>query len=186
MKVLVGSQNPVKIEAVREAFSKYFDDVEVIGISVASKVPKQPIGDETFEGAKNRALELKRINEEKNLGAEFFVGIEGGIIKLYSKWFAFGGICVIGNKGRVGFGTSPHFELPNDIVKELLNGVELGDVMDRITGDHNTKQKSGAIGFFTKGIIDRRDLYVQGLIVALIPFVNEELFFGKMQYSNVQ
>jgi len=47
MKVLVGSKNPVKIEATKEAFKKYFDDIEV-----DSKVSKQPIGIETFVGAK--------------------------------------------------------------------------------------------------------------------------------------
>ena len=179
MKVLVGSQNPVKIEAAKEAFSKYFDNVEVIGIKVDSKVSDQPVNDETFEGAKNRALELKKINGEKNLGAKFFVGIEGGIIKLYSKWFAFGGMCIIDDKGRIGFGTSPHFELPESIIKHLLNGTELGDVVDKITGEHNTKQKGGAIGFFTKNIMDRKNLYVHGLVVALIPFINENLYFEK-------
>ncbi len=179
MKVLVGSENPVKIEAVKEAFSKYFKNVEVIGIKVDSKVPAQPINNETFEGAKNRALELKRINEEKNLNAKFFVGIEGGIIKIYSKWFAFGGMCIIDEEGRMGFGTSPHFELPEKIVKELLNGIELGDVMDKITGKHNIKQKEGAIGIFTKGKMNRKNLYVQGLIVALVPFLNEDLYFNK-------
>ena len=34
MKVLVGSRNPVKVEAVREAFAKYFDPLEVIGLEV--------------------------------------------------------------------------------------------------------------------------------------------------------
>ncbi|HIE41445.1 MAG TPA: inosine/xanthosine triphosphatase [Candidatus Aenigmarchaeota archaeon] len=179
MKILVGSQNPVKIEAVKEAFSKYFNQIEVIGFKVNSNVSDQPIGEETFEGAKNRALELKKINEEKNLCAKFFVGIEGGIIKLYSKWFAFGAMCIIDDKGRISFGTSSQFELPESISKHLLNGVELGDVIDKITGEHNTKQKSGTIGFFTKGVIDRKNLYVRGLVVALIPFINKNLYFEK-------
>lgn len=177
MKVLVGSKNPVKIDAVKEAFSKYFNNVEVIGMKVSSNVSNQPINNETFEGAKNRALELKRINREQNIGAKFFVGIEGGIAKMYSRWLAFGAICIIDNKGRIGFGTSPHFELPEKVTKHLLNGIELGDVMDRILGERNTKQKSGAIGFFTKGIMDRKNLYVHGLIVALVPFINKNLYF---------
>ena len=177
MKILVGSQNPVKIEAAKEAFSEYFENIEVIGMNIDSGVSDQPVNDETFEGARNRAVELKRMNDEKNLGAKFFIGIEGGIINLYSKWFAFGCMCVIDLKGRIGFGTSPHFELPGRITNELLNGTELGDIMDRITGDDNTKQKGGAIDFFTKGKMDRKHLYIQGLIVALIPFVNDELYF---------
>jgi len=179
MKILVGSQNPVKIEAVKEAFSKFFDNVDIIGIKVDSKVSNQPINDETFEGAKNRALELKKINGERNLGAKFFVGIEAGITKIYSKWSSFSGLCIIDDKGRIGFGTTPHYELPDRITKELLNGVEFGDVMDKIIGDRNTKQKGGAVGFFTRGIIDRKNVYIQSLIIALIPFVNEKLYFEK-------
>ena len=176
MKILVGTQNPVKIAATEQAFSKYFDNVEVIGVKVDSKVPDQPINDETFEGAKNRALELTRINKQKKLGAQFFVGIEGGIIKRYSRWFAFGGMCIININGKIGFGTSLHFELPDVVVNQLVNGVELGDVMDEISGVHNTKQKGGAIEYFTKGVMDRKAIYIQGLIAALIPFINEKQF----------
>jgi hypothetical protein len=34
IKVLVGSKNPVKLEATKEAFSKFFDRVEIVGIEV--------------------------------------------------------------------------------------------------------------------------------------------------------
>ena len=177
MKVLVGSRNPVKLEATEEAFSKYFDAVEVVGISVNSEVSNQPIEDETFAGAKNRAFELKRINEERNFEAEFFVGIEGGIKKLYDSWFVFGVMCIMDDKGRIGYGTSPFFELPSHITEKLLKGIELGDVMDNLIGEKNTKEREGAVGYFTKGVMDRKRYYVAGLTVALIPFLNEGLYF---------
>ena len=177
MKILVGSKNPVKIEAVKEAFSKYFEEPEIIGISADSKVSAQPVNGETFEGAKNRATELKQLNSENNLGAKFFVGIEGGIAEFFNKWFALGLMCIIDEEGKTGFGTSPLFELPSSVTKELLNGTELGEVMDKLTGDHNTKQKSGAIGYFTNGVMDRKSLYVPGLITALIPFLHKDFFF---------
>jgi len=81
MKVIVGSLNPVKIKAAKEAFSRYFQNVEVIGVKVKSGVSEQPIGDETFRGAENRALRLKELVQNPN--AHFFVGLEGGVIKLY-------------------------------------------------------------------------------------------------------
>lgn len=177
MKVLVGSKNPVKINAVKQAFSRFFNDVEVVGISVPSNVPSQPVNDQTFNGARNRVLGLKRINDEKGLGAKFFVGIEGGIMQHYSRWFAFGGICIMDNEGREGYGTSPHFELPEVITRELLKGIELGDVMDKIQKESNTKQKHGAIGFLTGGVTDRTKFYVEGLTVALCPFLNKEMYF---------
>lgn len=176
MKILVGSQNPVKIEAVREAFAQYFDHVEVIGREVDSKVPAQPVNEDTFTGAENRVLALRDLNAAEKLGADFFAGIEGGIIQLYGRWFAFGCMAIGDRQERLDFGTSPLFELPEAIIQELLAGKELGHVIDHLAADHNTKQKGGAIGFLTQGVMDRKALYVQGLIVALVPFVNESLY----------
>lgn len=178
MKILVGSKNPVKIASVEEAFSKYFDKIIVEGINVDSGVSIQPVNDETYIGAKNRALNLFELNTEKKLEADFFVGIEGGIVKQYNRWFAFGCMCIIDKEKNSGFGNSPHFELPETIVKKLLSGIELGDVMDEIMKEQNTKQRGGAIGFFTNGVMSRKELYVEGLKVALIPFLHKKMFFN--------
>lgn len=179
MKVLVGSKNPVKIASVEEAFSKYFQNISVEGIDVNPGVPVQPINDETFIGARNRASKLKEMNEAQNLNADFFVGIEGGIAKTFNKWFAFGCICVIDKENNIGFGNSPSFELPEFVIEKLLNGAELGDVMDEILDEQNTKQRHGAIGFFTNGVMNRKELYIEGLKVAVIPFLHKEMFFTK-------
>jgi inosine/xanthosine triphosphatase len=177
VKILVGSKNPVKIKSVEEAFSNYFDNLEVVGIDVNSGVSVQPVNEDTFVGAQNRALRLKELNENDNLNADLFVGIEGGIIKNFGTWFAFGCMCVVDINGNAGFGTSPHFELPPIVVEKLLQGIELGIVMDEIMNESNTKQKHGAIGFFTNGVINRKELYIEGLKVALVPFLHKEMFF---------
>jgi len=179
MKILVGSKNPVKIKAVEEAFSKYFDNIVVEGINVNSGVSVQPVNNETYAGAQNRALKLKEINDKKNLSADYFVGIEGGIAKQFNRWFAFGCMCIIDSENNIGFGNSPQFELPEFVVNKLLTGMELGYVMDEILKEHNTKQKQGAIGFFTNGVMDRKELYVEGLKIAMVPFLHKEIFFAK-------
>lgn len=177
MKILVGSKNPVKIEAVKEAFEKYYNEVEVIGFSVESKVPTQPFNEETFLGAENRTFKLKDINAQQNLNADYFIGIEGGISKVFNRWFAYGVVCIMDKTNREGFGTSAHFELPEKIIKEIQKGKELGEVMDEIQNEQNTKQKRGAIGYFTKGKMTRKDLYVPGIITALIPFLHKDIFY---------
>lgn len=179
MKILVASENPVKIEAVEKAFSNYFEDLSVVGIKTESNVPHQPINSETFVGAQNRAQKLFDLNTEKKLGADFFVGIEGGIELKHERWFAFGCMCVIDSYGNKSFGTSPHFELPENVTKRLLDREELGDVMDDIMKLENTKQKMGAIGFFTNGVMDRKELYVPGIIAALVPFNHPKMYFTK-------
>ena len=176
MKILIGSKNPIKIDAVKEAFKKYFDEVEITGIGVNSNVPDQPFNDETFFGAENRTFGLKKINEQQDLNADYFVGIEGGISKIFNRWFAYGVVCVMNTDGKKGFGTSAHFELPEKVITEIKNGKELGIVMDEIQNEQNTKQKKGAIGYFTNGKMTRKDLYVPGIITALIPFLHKENF----------
>ena len=176
VKVLVGSVNPVKIGAVRDAFAPYFPDVAVDGIDVASGVPAQPVDDETFAGAENRARALVRMNAERGLGAGFCVGLEGGIAQLHARWFAYGVIGIADAEGRLSFGVSPLFELPPGITDDLLAGIELGEVMDRLAGERNTKQRGGAVGVLTGGRITRRELYAQGVAMALIPFLNAALF----------
>jgi len=177
MKILVGSKNPVKLEAVKETFSKYYNNIEVIGITVESQMPDQPINEETFIGAENRAEELKKINQREKLNAEYFVGIEGGIIEQFNRWFAFGGMCIVDKEGNKSFGTSAHFELPGEVIDRLKNREELGNVMNDIMNEQNTKQKNGAIGFFTKNIMNRKELYIPGLISALVPFNHKEMYF---------
>jgi inosine/xanthosine triphosphatase len=173
MKIFVGSQNPVKIKATEEAFNHYYKKIEVIGFNVSSHVPSQPINEQTFAGAQNRAETLKSLSSGQNLGGDYFVGIEGGITEKMNRWFAFGAMCIIDRKGKTGFGTTIHFELPEIFVQELLNGEELGTVIDKYSGQKNTKQKGGAIEYFTDGIFDRKTIYEQGLIAALIPFRNK-------------
>jgi len=177
MKILVGSLNPVKLNAVEEAVQNYFDNISVIGLETQSGVSDQPINDEVFTCAENRAITLKKKNDIENIGGRFFIGIEGGIANNYKRWFAFGGVCIIDDMGNKGFGSSAHFELPREITDRLLSGEELGFVMDEIMQTENTKQKGGAISFFSNGVMNRKELYVHGIISALVPFLHRGLFF---------
>jgi inosine/xanthosine triphosphatase len=177
IKILVGSKNPVKIEATRDAFSKYFPDVRVDGFDVKSRVSAQPFAEETFAGAENRALELQTIDQEQGLGSDFFVGIEGGVTRLYSKSFALGVSCVIDLQERSAYGVSPCFELPESISRQIDSGKELGQIMEELSGHENIRQKEGAIGFFTHGVMDRKTLYIQSLVVALVPLLNKDLYY---------
>ena len=180
MKILVGSKNPVKIDAAKEAFSSYFKNIEVEGVDVMSSVPDQPIDEETFEGAEHRAKVLKKLDDKAKIGASFFVGIEGGVINIYSKWFGIGAVCIMDDKGNVGFAASPMFELWNDAVEKVLEGSELGDIMAEVTGDTDVKRKGGAVGFLTDGVVQRKDLYVSALKLAIIPFLKEDIYSKKI------
>jgi inosine/xanthosine triphosphatase len=178
VRVVVASGNPVKVAAARDAFEEYFGRVEVEALEVDSEVPDQPIGAQTLQGARNRARAAWRALAAAGdrTDVDYCVGVEGGIVRVEDRWFAMGWMCVADAEGRESFGASPWFELPATVIEELLEGTELGIVMDRITGLSDTKKKGGAIGHFTRGVVDRRELYAAGLRVALVPVLNREVF----------
>ncbi len=77
-KVIVASQNPVKITATKQGFEKMFpnETFEIKGVSVSSGVSDQPRNDEeTFNGTLNRANNASQVEPD----ADFWVGLEGGI-----------------------------------------------------------------------------------------------------------
>ena len=171
MKVLVGSENPVKIQSVRESFLTFFEHVEVEGILVGSGVAEQPINNETFEGAKNRAENVKRINDQRNLGAAFFIGIEGGVLQLYNRGFGLNVVYILDQHNRDSFATTGLYELPGAIR-------ELGHAIGELANDSFNAREHGTVGFLTSGKIDRLQNQVQGITLALIPFLNDNLYFS--------
>ena len=183
--VLIGSENKVKIESVRQSFSKFFKPVDVKGLRVDSGVSIQPFNEDTFTGAKNRAAHVKRINDEQSLDADFFVGIEGGVLQLHKRWFQFTVIYILDPQHKESFGTTGLYELPDWIVEKLLAGIELSDIIDELTQDSNTKEKQSASGFFTNGAVDRLQNYTQAVTFALIPFLQNNLYFSENRL-NVQ
>jgi len=174
-KVYIGSENPVKVECTKRGFKEIFrkiDEFEFIGKSVDSGVSDQPMtNEETLLGAKNRAQNLK----EMFPNGDYYVGIEGGIQSRNDEMEAFAWI-VISGKGMVGKAQTSTFQLPPDIVKLIQQGVELGHADDMVFNRKNSKQGNGAVGILTENVIDRIEYYRHAVILALIPFINKELF----------
>ena len=86
MKILIGTQNPGKVQGAKEAFERYFDDFDIEGIPVSSNVSDEPVNDEIYTGAKNRVENLIKYSKDNNLDADYFLGIESGITNLLGKW----------------------------------------------------------------------------------------------------
>jgi len=172
MIVIVGSKNPVKVSAVREAFEHYYKNVSVVGMSVSSGVSDQPFEEDTHIGAKNRAEALLKTGN-----ADYYVGVEGGCFMIHGTWMAAGSVCILDNSGREGRGVSPAFPMPPVFMKAILEGREMGVVADEHIGSTNIKQQGGTAGYLTRDVIPRKELYIPGIVSALVPFLNEELYF---------
>jgi inosine/xanthosine triphosphatase len=172
MKVVVTSRNPVKIEAVRQAFLSQFPELEMqlIPVDVQSGVPDQPMSDqETRQGARNRVSNAKM----KNPDADFWVGLEGGLDLFDGHLMAFAWMVIAGSENRVSETRSATLALPPEIQTLVLSGLELGEANDRVFSTLNSKQGGGAYGLLTNGLLTRESIYTQTLILALVPFVHE-------------
>lgn len=172
VKVVVASENPVKVNAVLQGFSSYFPKVSVEKVEVNSGVSNQPLTDEeTRKGAHNRAENAKYKFGE----ADFWVGIEGGIEPAGEGLTAFAWVVILsGNK--TGEARTTTFQLPRKIAELISQGYELGHANDIVFEQINSKQKHGAVGLLTQNQVDRTSLYRQAVQLALVPFVNPELF----------
>ena len=173
MKVNVGTHNPLKVRATRNVMEKIYTNVDVEGIEVDSGVGDQPIGlDETIQGAVNRA-------RNAFLDADLSVGIESGLLAaphsitgyLDLQW------CAIYDGERITLGVSAGFEYPPVVVEEVLKGQEVGEVMDEVTGVEKLGQKTGAVSILTKGLLDRTENTEQCVLMAMIPRMNEGVYF---------
>lgn len=179
MQVAVGSKNPVKIEAVKRIFSQIYgqDKVEVLGIEVDSRIPIQPVGDETIDGAVNRAKEAI-VKGDADLG----VGIEAGLFKFPGTITGYVDIqwcAIVDREGRLTVGCNSGFEYPPKVVSRVLGeNREVGEVMDELTGVKDLGESVGAIGVLSKGLLDRVSLSEQAVLMAMIARLNLDLYFG--------
>lgn len=172
--VIVGSKNPVKISCTDSAFHQTFDEAFLIeGLNVGSGVSDQPIGDtETYQGALNRAINSKSFFPE----ADYWVGIEGGIEETGDEMQAFAWVVIIDKTGRIGKAKTATFFLPKAITALVKGGMELGKADDQFFQRESSKTGNGAVGILTHDLIDRKDYYTPAVILALIPFLNPDLY----------
>ncbi len=175
MLVRIGSENPSKIRAVKMVFSKIFNfEMEFEGVAVDSAVPPQPFNDDTVRGAKNRAR--MAIGD-----ADYSVGLEAGLF-----WeeeigdYVDRAYCAILDKfGRMTLGHSGGFLYPPEIIHMVKSGLEVGEAMEKISGIEEIKKKMGAIGYLSKGLINRDEFNAQAVLMAMIPRIRPELYLGR-------
>ena len=173
-KIILASNNPVKVKAVLNGFAKMFKD-EVFDVETRhshSGVGVQPMTDkETLLGAMNRVASVNQEFPE----VDYWVGIEGGVEEMDGDLAAFAWV-VIKSSSQESKGRTGTFFLPPVVARLVKEGKELGDADDIVFGRINSKRENGAIGILTNNVIDRAGLYEQAVILALVPFVQSHLY----------
>jgi inosine/xanthosine triphosphatase len=171
--VAVGSKNPVKLAAARNVVARVAPGAKVESVTVSSTVRDQPFGDEeTIRGALARAHGARQA-----MGADLGIGLEGGVVEMHGSMRTCAWAAVVNAAGEEGIGGSLAMTLPDSIARLIRDdGLELGHAMDRLTGEHNIKQREGAVGILTGGLVDRQGAYEVILTYALARFLRPELW----------
>ncbi|OFC71636.1 inosine/xanthosine triphosphatase [Alteromonas confluentis] len=175
---IVGSKNPVKLNAARSSLSLSLDlpALEAIGMNVPSGVPEQPMNSaETRQGAINRVKACIAQADETSREQDWFIAIEGGV-DMFEDGPATFAFVAIYHKNQWSVGRSANLPLPPSVFSALQAGEELGPLMDKLFNTDNIKQKGGAIGLLTNHLATRQSVYELAILLAMAKFNHPNLF----------
>src|SRR6266849_5141333 len=126
--IALGSDRAAKIMAVRASIARIAEvdsawrNANIVARPVQTDAPAMPLNDwELMSGARQRALAVREILLEQRLGADLYVGLEGGFhsISVDGEWHTFlRGWAYVTDGERGSFGMSPSIEVPDLIVKD--------------------------------------------------------------------
>ena len=172
MIVAVGSENPVKIAAAKSVVGRIWPSAQVLSASVTGGVRAMPMDDdECITGARGRASAALTI-----LDADLGLGLEGGVHWYQNQLYLTGWVVAIDRSRRTGIGSAARLPLPPAIQATVLEGNELGPIMDGLTGRQNTNHAEGAIGILTGGVMTRQRSFEAAIAYALAPWIKSEWY----------
>src|SRR5437870_6051557 len=185
--IALGSDRAAKIMAVRASIARIAEvdsawrDTNIVARPVQTDAPAMPLNDwELMSGARQRALAVREILLEQRLGADLYVGLEGGFhsISVDGEWHTFlRGWAFVTDGERGSFGMSPSISVPEAIVHDVIKGKrELGIVIDEVAGMRDVRSKQGAWGVLSRDLLTRSMSFEAALIAAFAPFYNREMY----------
>lgn len=175
MEVAIGSKNIPKQRAVAAAFRQVYPDdfLEFHTLAVDSEVSSHPTSaQESLEGALNRLKNAKAAQPE----ADFYVGIEGGLLRVEDRAWEHSWVAVEDKKGQLYTAISAGLEMRGKLLQAILNGQELGKAFAEQHGTENVGNKMGAYGHVTNNLVTRESATTDAVIFALAGFIHPEYF----------
>jgi inosine/xanthosine triphosphatase len=167
--VNVGSENPVKIAAVREVVQRFHPRLTVNAVAVARTVGEQPWGKEAEMGAEARAREC--------LGkGDLGVGIEAGVLEREDGLYDIQHCAIIDGTGWTTKGHGMGFRYPPAVADLVRKGMTVGDACAQLFEEGDQGSGKGAIGILTNGALDRTALTEQAVLAAMVPRIRKDLY----------
>lgn len=178
MKIIVGTENKIKINTVKKVFEEIFKsfDLKIVGLAVKSGVPETPYDKQTFDGARNRAIMIK--NDKKE--ADFFVGLESGLAERYGHIYEEAWSCIVTKDGKEFFGYSSGLKVPDYILKKMDDlEIEHCMAMEMVEKEFGNLPND-TWGTYSGGLVIRKISFEEAIRNALIQTLpHEKSFYHK-------
>ncbi len=176
MKIVIGTKNAVKADALRQVLQDYnlFSNSEVAAVEVSSGVPEQPKTlDETIKGAMNRARNAFQ-------KCRYSFGIEDGLMQVPNTKSGYMNVCACAIFDGSGYhlGLGPAFEYPKKVVDLIFKknlDVDQAFFEAGLTDDPRIGKSGGVIGSLTMGKLPRKEYTKQAIIMALIHLESSDM-----------
>lgn len=171
VRVRVGTNNPVKVRAVRKVLQGLRIRAAVRAVPVPRAVPEQPADRLVVEGAIRRATAA--IGD-----GDFGVGIEAGLVRndVADDHFDVQYCAIVDRTGRVTIGHGPGFVYPPAVIERVKAGATVGEAMSELAGVKDIGMKYGAIGYLTERRLDRDRLTEAAVLMAMVPRIRQALW----------
>lgn len=177
MNIIVGSNSERKINIVQKVVNQLITSrAEVHGYGAVSNVPETPYNKQTFDGARNRAMDSKA----NVAGGDYYIGLESGLIERYGHIYEEAWAVVISKNGKEYCGYSSGLKVPDFILKKMDElGLEHNRVMTIIEEEYG-KLPNDTWGTYSGGAILREVSLEEALRNALIQDIApENSFYSK-------
>ncbi len=169
LRVNVGSENKIKIDAASNVLAKFYGEVIIKGIGVKTSIPEQPRGEETSRGAIERA---RLALGDGDLG----IGLEAGVFETGDGLYDIQFCAIIDRRGHFSIGHGSGFRYPPEVAEKVKEGCPVGAAFRELYGWEKDEKKVGAIGFLTKGALSRTELAEQAVMAAMVPRIRRDLY----------
>ncbi|MFA6158025.1 MAG: inosine/xanthosine triphosphatase [Candidatus Paceibacterota bacterium] len=182
MKIILGSTNNRKIEVVKKALKTVTGNFpEVFGFKADSKVPETPYDKQTFDGARNRAVQAR----DEAGDADMYIGLESGLIERYGNVYEEAWCYILTKDGREYSGYSSGLRLPDYVLSEMKRlNKEHCDVMTILEERHGNLPND-TWGSYSSGMITRENSLEEALRNVLIQiYAPEQSFYKQKQTSH--
>lgn len=174
MNVILGSKTKRKILITEKVLKSFLgEDVIVTAFPARSKMPEAPWDKETYDGARNRALDTKA----NNFDGDLYIGLESGLVERYGHVFEEVWACIIIDNGDEYYGYSSGLKVPDYVLERMKSGNLLhSDVMIQMENEFGLSE-SDTWGNYSGNLISRNVSLEEALRNAVIQLIEHEKSF---------